>query len=69
MTVEIEENQPFISIAKSASGYYYAAYMVWSAISGSYCVSRAGTSRSKKKFKAINEGEAWARRERVDFRQ
>lgn len=63
-----DERKPFVTIARTMNGYYYAAYMEWSTVSGSFAILRSGMTRSKKKHKAINEGESWARREHVPFR-
>lgn len=63
-----EDRGPFVTIARTLNGFYFAAYMAWSEVSGSFAIQRTGHTRNKKKTKAINEGEAWARREDVSFR-
>jgi hypothetical protein len=66
--VDADDTGPFITIARTMNGYYYAAWMAWSAISGGYAIHRSGCVRNKKRTRAENEAKAWARRENIPYR-
>jgi hypothetical protein len=68
MSEVVEDKAPFITVARMMNGYYFAAWMEWSDISGSFAVFRSGHVRSKQRVKALNEAMGWARRENVPFR-